>query len=155
MRYMLGKFGDYFRALAILMICAGSLHAQVIDAGSDQSNSKPRLAHVYRQAHILCNRDTHTVVPLRSIIYQPAKNESKVTEAPSGKFRFWPDFLPKNRDWLMTFEVTLEQAKGVEPIPDKKLEEFAKINRTVIATYRRNPISVRPFKKPSTPDTQK
>ena len=55
----------------------------------------------------------------------------------------------------MTFEVTLEQAKGVEPIPDKKLEEFAKINRTVIATYRRNPISVRPFKKPSTQDTQK
>ena len=46
----------------------------------------------------------------------------------------------------MTFEVTLEQAKGVEPIPDKKLEEFAKINRTVIATYRRNPISFAPLK---------
>lgn len=155
MVYMQHKFKNHLRALAILMICAGSTHAQVIEAGSEQSKAKPSLAHVYRQAHILCNRETHTVIPLQSIIYQPAKNESKVTKAPSGKFRFWPDFLPKNRDWLMTFEVTLEQAKGVEPISDKKLEEFAKINRTVIATYRRSPISVRPFKKTSTSDQQK
>ena len=151
---MQNKFGNHLRALAISTVCVGSLDAQVLETRSAQSKSQQGLAHVYRQAHILCNRETHTVVPLQSIIYQPAKNESKVTRAPSGKFRFWPDFLPKNRDWLMTFEVTLEQAKGVEPISDKKLEEFAKINRTVIATYRRNPISVRPFKKTSTPDKQ-
>lgn len=154
MRYIKNKLCCYFSVIIMTMIGAVSLNAQINDTGSDQSNSKQRLAHVYRQAHILSNRDIHTVVPLQSIIYQPTKNESKVTEAPSGKFRFWPDFLPENRDWLMTFEVTLEQAKGVDPIPDKKLEEFAKINRTVIATYRRNPISVRPFKKPSTSNTK-
>ena len=144
MRYMLDKLGDYSRALAILMICTGSLHAQIIDAGSDQSKSKQRLAHVYRQAHILCNRDTHTVVPLRSIIYQPAKNESKVTEAPSGKFRFWPDFLPKNRDWLMTFEVTLEQAKGSNQFrikSSKSLRKSTALSSPLIAvTLSRSPL---------------
>ncbi|MDG1358764.1 MAG: hypothetical protein P8P36_11285 [Akkermansiaceae bacterium] len=92
---------------------------------------------------------------MQSIIYQPEKNKEKVTDTPSGKFRFWPDFLPRNRDWLLTFEVTLDQARGNKPIPDIKLKEFAKISRTVIATYRRNPISVRPYVKPSETDTKK
>ena len=143
------------RALTILTICSSTLYAQIDGTGTDQEKSKKQLSHVYQQADILVSRGTHTVVPLRSIIYQPAENESKVTETPSGKFRFWPDFLPKNRDWLLTFEVTLKQAKGKEPIPDNKFEEFAKINRTVIATYRRNPISVRPFKKTSPSENQK
>ena len=76
MRYMLDKLGDYSRALAILMICTGSLHAQIIDAGSDQSKSKQRLAHVYRQAHILCNRDTHHRSPPCGALFtsQPKTN---------------------------------------------------------------------------------
>ena len=132
--------------VTMTLFCCASLHAQV-KGGEQTGNSKPKLAHVYQNAHILSNRGTHTVLPLNSIIYQPAKNQSKVVEIPSGKFRFWPDFLPKNRDWIHTFEVTLDQAKGKEPIPEAKLEEFAKINRTVIATYRQNPISVRSIKK--------
>lgn len=132
--------------LLVTLICATTIHAQVAAEQQQQKNSKPRLPHVYNNAHILVSRDTHTVVPLRSIIYQPAKNQSRVVEIPSGKFRFWPDFLAKNRDWLLTFEVTLDQAKGEKPLPASKLEEFAKIHRTVIATYRQNPISVRPYK---------
>lgn len=132
--------------LATTLVCAASLRSQVTEGGEQANNSKPKLAHVYQNAHILSNRGTHTVVPMHSIIYQPTKNQSKVVEIPSGKFRFWPDFLPQNRDWIHTFEVTLDQAKGKKPIPAAKLEEFAKINRTVIATYRKNPISVRPPK---------
>ena len=86
------------RALTILTICSSTLCAQIDGAGTDRKKSKKQLSHVYQQAHILVSRGTHTVVPLRSIIYQPAENESKVTETPSGKFRFWPDFLPKNRE---------------------------------------------------------
>lgn len=132
--------------LLVTLVCMSTQHVQ--GAAEEQEQSKPRqkLPHVYNKAHILVSRDTHTVVPLRSIIYQPAKYQSRVVEIPSGKFRFWPDFLMKNRDWLLTFEVTLDQAKGNKPIPKIKLEEFAKIHRTVIATYRQNPISVRPYK---------
>ena len=132
--------------LLVSLICTTIMHTQVAAEQQQQGNSKAKLPHVYRNAHILISRDTHTVVPLRSIIYQPSKNQSRVVELPSGKFRFWPAFLAKNRDWLLTFEVTLDQAKGEKPIPESKLEEFAKIHRTVIATYRQNPISVRPYK---------
>lgn len=132
--------------LAMTIVCSASLRSEVTEGGKQADKPKPKLAHVYRNAHILSNRGTHTVVPKHSIIYQPIKNQSKVVEIPSGKFRFWPDFLPQNRDWIHTFEVTLDQAKGNKPIPKAKLEEFAKINRTVIATYRQNPISVRPPK---------
>ena len=142
--------------MATALLCSVSLHAQATKGEEQSDKATPQLGHVYQNAHILANRDTHTVVPLRCIIFQPAKNKSKVIEAPSGKFRFWPDFLPKNRDWIHTFEVTLEQAKGEKPIPANKLEEFAKINRTVIATYRQNPISVRPVKNDNLPtDTKK
>ena len=130
--------------LSILALCSMPLCAQ----SKETDNQTSKLAHVYQRAHILASRGAHTVIPLRSIIYQPAQNEAKVIKVPSGKFRFWPDFLPQNRDWLLTFEVTLDQAKGNKPIPDHKLKEFAKINRTVVATYRQNPISVRTFKKP-------
>lgn len=137
-------FDSLLKILTISTLCSSSLCAQA----SEEDNQRSKLAHVYQKAHILVSRGTHTVIPLRSIIYQPAVNESKVTEVPAGKFRFWPDFLPKNRDWLLTFEVTLDQAKGKEPIPDNKFNEFAKINRTVVATYRGSPISVRAFKDP-------
>ena len=127
--------------VTMTLFCCASLHAQV-KGGEQSGKSKPKLAHVYQNALILSNGGLHTVLPLNSIIYQPSKNQSKVVEIPSGKFRFWPDFLVKNQDWIHTFEVTLDQAKGKKPIPSRKIEEFAKLNRTVIATYRQNPISV-------------
>lgn len=145
----------FFSILAITLFSLTTLHAEPAK-GSDQQ-AKPKLAHVYQNAHILANRGLHTVVPLRSIIYLPTKDKANLVEIPSGKFRFWPDFLAKNRSWLTTYEVTLDQAKGLKPIPEEKIEELAKINRTVIATYRRNPISVRPPKvdSPDAADSEK
>lgn len=145
---------SFLTLLAVTALCLTSLHAEAPKGGDKQADKRAdrsHLPHVYRKAHILVNRGEHTVVPMRSIIYLPSKDKDKVVNEPSGKFRFWPRFLPKNQSWIMTYEITLDQAKGLKPIPEEKLKEFAKINRTVIATYRRNPISVRPYVA-ATPD---
>lgn len=136
--------------LAFLSVSYFSTLQAETPKGADQTAAKeakkPKLAHVYRNAHILSHGGQHTVVPLRSIIHLPAKDKKKVVELPSGKFRFWPQFFKTNQSWLWTYEVTLEQVKGIKPIPAEKIEEFRKLNRTVIATYRKNPISVRAVK---------
>ena len=113
-------------------------------SGQKQAKPKAKTPSLYRNAHILVTRGQHTIIPKGSIIYLPSKDKAKVTETPSGKFTFWPDFVKKNKNWIWLYEVTLKQARGIEPIPEAKLKEFAKLNRTVVATYRKNPISIIP-----------
>ena len=113
------------------------------DVSTDkQAQAKPKLSPLYLNTHILTVRGKHTIIPKGSLIYLPAKDKSKVIETPSGKFVFWPDFFEKNQSWLWTYEVSLEQAKGLKPIPEAKLEAFKQIGRTVVATYKKSPISI-------------
>ena len=105
---------------------------------------KPQLSSFYRSSHILVSRGKHTVIPKGSIIHLPAKDKAKISEKPSGKFVFWPDFIKKNQNWIWTYEITENQAKGLQPIPESKLEEFAKLNRMVVATYQKSPINILP-----------
>lgn len=110
---------------------------------SSGKQAKPKSqGTLYRGAHILVNRGQHTIIPKGSIIYLPAKDKAKVTETPSGKFTFWPHFIKKNQSWIWLYEITLKQARGLEPIPEHKLKELAKLNRMIVATYKKNPISI-------------
>ena len=113
-------------------------------SGSNQTKQKSQIPSLYRNTHILINRGQHTIIPKGSIIYLPSKDKAKVCETPSGKFTFWPDFIKKNQSWIWLYEITLKQARGLEPIPEHKLKELAKLNRVVVATYRKNPISISP-----------
>jgi len=121
------------------------LYAEAAEVDNNiQAENKPQLSSLYRNSHILVHRGKHTIIPKGSIIYLPTKDKTKVCETPSGKFDFWPDFLKKNQSWIWTYEVTRDQAKGLKPIQESKLEEFAKMNRMVVATYQKSPITILP-----------
>lgn len=115
-----------------------------------QVTDKSKLSSFYRGSHILFNRGTHTVIPKGSIIYLPAKDKTKISDKPSGKFVFWPEFIKKNQNWIWTYDISWDQAKGLQPISESKLEEFAKMNRMVVATYQKSPINILP--PPSKPE---
>ena len=131
---------------------AKSAKKNELTPSSKKAEIKPQLSALYNNSHILVNGGKHTIIPKGSIIYLPTKDKTKVSETPSGKFSFWPNFLKKNRSWIWTYEVTRDQAKGLKAIPESKLEEFAKINRMVVATYQKSPINILP---PPTPPEKK
>ncbi|WP_435893838.1 hypothetical protein [Oceaniferula spumae] len=85
-------------------------------------------------------------MPKNSILFLPDKLKTRVVEKPSGKFVLWPFFKLRNQQWIWTYEVTLDQAKGIKPLPKGTLEQFSKLNRVVVALYRGHPVSVIPPK---------
>ncbi|MBT8037473.1 MAG: hypothetical protein KJO21_08005 [Verrucomicrobiae bacterium] len=161
----LAKYGTPSRVVLSMMVIPLSLLSAHADnskgAGEDNKSSgknslvKVKHSSLYKNSHIISNNKAHTIVPKRSIVFLPARIKSRVSDQPNGKFILWPSFLKMNRDWIWTFEVTLDQAKGITPIPKGKLKDFSKLNRMVVALYRGNPISILPPKKPSSKDAKR
>ena len=102
---------------------------------------------LYKNSHIISHRGEHTIIPKNSIIILPGHLKRRVTDKPDGEFILWPNFKLMNKDWIWTLEVSLDQAKGITPISEKKIKDLEKLNRVVVALYRGNPVSVLPSKK--------
>ena len=104
---------------------------------------------LYKNSHILVYRGKHTIIPKNSIIVLPERLKSRVLDKPDGEFILWPEFKTANRDWIWTFEVSLDQAKGSSPLPEDRIEDLSKLNRLVVSLYKGNPVSILPAKKES------
>ncbi|NWK54419.1 hypothetical protein HW115_02270 [Verrucomicrobiaceae bacterium N1E253] len=117
-----------------------------VSAQTQPSSGKPKVdikrPSVYDGCKIVNNNKEHAILPIGSIVFLPDRVKSRVSDKPEGRFKLWPDFLKRNRDWIWTFEVTLDQAKGIAPIPQAKLDEFTKLNRMVVATNNGNPVAI-------------
>ncbi len=103
---------------------------------------KVKHTKLYKNSHIITHRGEHAIIPKRSILFLPQSLKSRVVEKPKGKFVLWPFFKQRNQDWIWTYEVTLDQAKGKAPLPKGKLKQFENLNRVVVALFRGNPVSV-------------
>jgi len=148
-----------FPAKLIVVFLASSLGMTAIHAdtarGAEEKkkvSGKKALVSVkhttlYKNSHIIVNRGQHTIIPKKSILVLPEHLKSRVADKPSGEFILWPDFKRSNQDWIWTLEVTLNQAKGITPLPEKKIKDLEKLNRVVVALYLGNPVSVLPPKK--------
>ncbi|MFK7910279.1 MAG: hypothetical protein AB8F34_06710 [Akkermansiaceae bacterium] len=139
-------------------LCIGLAYAEPTTGAEEKkkptTGKKPivKVKHttLYKNSHIITHRGEHAIIPKRSILFIPENLKSRVVEKPSGKFVLWPFFKLRNQEWIWTYEVTLDQAKGKSPIPAGKIKQFEKLNRMVVALYRGNPVSiVAPPKKES------
>ncbi|MBT8044894.1 MAG: hypothetical protein KJO79_08080 [Verrucomicrobiae bacterium] len=104
----------------------------------------PAAYNIYKDSIILQQGKFHTLLPKNAIIFLPDSLQEKITRKADGVFLPWPQFYLKNRSWIFTYQVNLKQATGSTPIKKSVREQFAKINRAVIALHQNNPISVRP-----------
>ena len=157
------KTGFSTRFVATLLtsgLCVLSAQADTTQGAEEKkkiSGKKPivtvKHTTLYKNSHIIVNRGEHTIIPKRSILFLPERIKTRVVEKPTGTFVLWPTFKRNNQNWIWTYEVTLDQAKGITPLPEGKIKDFAKLNRMVVALYRGNPVSVLPPKQDSSKDS--
>jgi len=156
------KFSPRILALFLASsFCLVSAHAEPAQGSEEKkkiSGIKPMVTvkhtSLYKNSHIIASRGEHAIIPKRSILFLPASLKAKVVEKPTGEFILWPIFMKKNQNWIWTYEVTLDQAKGIAPLPEGKLEGFSKLNRLVVALFRGNPVSVLTPKKETDKDSK-
>lgn len=138
------------RSLAVAGIALiGSLNLTAQEA----EIKRPKIAStdIYERSDILVARNHHTLIPKGCALYVPDVHKSKFKDKAAGSFERLSVFYKANYSWLVTFEVTLDQAMGKAPIDETKLESLKRTGKVVIAVYQKNPISVKKY----TPPTEK
>jgi hypothetical protein len=101
-------------------------------------------------SEILCFGDAMTLVPKHAIIQTPKNLSARLKPSPDARLVTWIEFLPANRSWINTVEVSLEQAEGKVPIAAETNESMTKSGKLVVATFNGNPISVLTTPAPTT-----
>ena len=90
-----------------------------------------------------------TLIPKHALVYVPDLLKTRATIKDGLKIVTWPDFHAKNRSWITTVEVTRQQAEGLEPLDEEKMESIRKTGDVIVATMKGSPISVLPLKTPT------
>ena len=67
-------------------------------------------------------------------------------DSPVGEFVPFSEFVVKNRGWVSSYSVTLEQARGNKPISEKAREAMSQSGRVVVTVCKGGPITTRPPK---------
>lgn len=101
---------------------------------------------LYANSVLLSDGSYHTLLPKRALLHVPEALQGRVVEEPEGRLLLWPDFLKRNRNWLVGQEVTFETAKGEQPFSQEEMDIFRRNNLVVVAVLRGSPISVLPPK---------
>lgn len=96
----------------------------------------------YANSVILSDGQFHTVLPPSSLIRVPDAFADRVLKQPSGALLLWPDFLRRNRRWILPIEVNLSIAKGEDPIPEKQRKQIETGKMLVVGVFHSHPISV-------------
>ena len=98
-----------------------------------------------KNSDILCLNGSATFIPKRAVLNLPDRFSDRLELKKGSKIMTFPDFYLKNRSWIMTYEVSIEQAFGKEPFDEKKLEWLQGCGRVVVATFKKGPITVLPY----------
>ena len=115
-----------------------------VEAAVDKAH--PSQSSILDRSVILSDGRNWTFVPKGSVFIKPELFQEKVGGKPSVNYLSFDEFFIKNRGWITTFPVTLEQARGNAPIPEKKRDALVKAGRVVVTTFKGGAISTRPFK---------
>lgn len=112
-------------------------------AKGEATVARPIDQSIIKQSTIIHDAENWTLVPNGAVVCLPLALKARVNAAPSGTLISWTEFLTRNRGWITTHEVTIDQASGKEPLPAERAAFWAKQNKIVIAVHQNGPISVR------------
>lgn len=101
-------------------------------------------------SEIICFGDAMTLIPKRAILLTPKNLALRLKASAAAQLVTWGAFLPANRSWITTVEVSMEQAAGKVPISEATNDSMTKTGKLVVATYNGNPISVLTTRIPTT-----
>lgn len=107
----------------------------------------PSQSSILEGSDVLRSGGYWTFVPKGAVLIVPEKYQDRVNQGQGGDFINFSKFAVKNRGWITTHEVTLDQARGDEEIGEKTREVLEGNGRVVISTLRGGAISIRTPKK--------
>lgn len=93
------------------------------------------------RSDILCFNGLATLVPKQAIIFTPSQYADRIGMKEGARIVTWSDFYAANRGWVGTMEISIKQAEGKEPLPEKPAAQMMKGSNLVVATYQGGPIS--------------
>lgn len=105
--------------------------------------SRPQEQSILKDSIILHDGTSWTLVPKGAVVYIPDALKTRVDAKPVGDLLSWADFLVKNRSWIITTDITFDQAAGNLPIPAERAKFWPKQDKIVVAVHQSGPISVR------------
>jgi hypothetical protein len=112
-----------------------------------ESQAHPSQSSILDRSLILSSGRNWTFVPKGALLCVPDKFQDRVNlQEAKGKYVPFASFVTKNRGWLSTYSVTLEQARGNDAITDEVRESLIESGRVVISVCKGGPISTRPPK---------
>ncbi len=108
----------------------------------------PSQSSILDRSVILNDGRKWTLIPKGSLLAIPEAHQQRVNAQPgTAKYVEFSSFLLRNRGWLSTHAVTLEQARGNQRLNTKAVEVLQKSGRVVISVYQGGPITTRAFKE--------
>lgn len=110
---------------------------------SDQSH--PSQASILDTSVILTSGRNWTFVPKGAVLVIPEAYQAQVDKEPQGGFLHFNDFLNRNRGWLTTLSVSLEQARGKAPVKEETREALIKGGRVVVTVCKGGPVASRKY----------
>lgn len=110
---------------------------------------RPADTSLLQESTILHDGKNWTLVPNGAVIHLPDALKAKVNAKPVGTLLPWNEFFRRNPTWLVSHEVTFEQAAGTEPLPAEVAEACSRQDKIVVAVRESGPISVKISGSPS------
>jgi hypothetical protein len=134
--------------------CAKPMAVLQTQAKAGGAVTHPADQSIIKQSVILHYGADWTLIPQGAVVFIPEKMKNRIIDKPTGTLIAFKDFLIKNRAWITTVEVSIDQATGAKPLPAKQAEFWSKHDKVVIAVHQNGPISMRVSKPaPTTPPT--
>jgi len=99
-----------------------------------------------KESTVVCFNGSLTLVPKRAVLFIPEHLKDRIGVKPKQEVKTWRNFLPANRGWIRTLEVSRDQAMGYAPISKATLDAMQQGNSMIVATFKAGPISVLPMK---------
>ena len=115
--------------------------------GEDPARNLPK--DLIGQSDIISFGGIATLIPKHAILQIPDNFANRVKFQANSQIKGWADFFAVNRGWITTVEITLAQAKGMEPLPENISKQLAKSGNLVVAVYQGGPISMLPLTPPA------
>lgn len=95
------------------------------------------------ESTILHDGRNWTLIPNGAVVHLPESLQGRVNSKPVGTLLPWSEFLRRNPTWLVSHEVSFEQAAGNETLPAEVTRKWAGQRKIVVAVRQTGPISVR------------
>lgn len=105
----------------------------------------PMAANLYSLMAMSCfleGNGKSVILPKGCILYRTPSLAINSPEKPASQPVGWQEFLASNRALVRCLEVTVDQIRGVVPIPPEALDSKGKPEAVLIATLRGSPVTV-------------